>query len=72
MMIQLELTPSMTGWYYAAGSAQRLAVREVPVPRPPRPMIDHAVIAPQDVCLGYGSDGRPRLASNRPGIWFLA
>jgi hypothetical protein len=65
----LELTPSMAGWYFAAPSTPRLLGREALPP----PALHSPSIAPVDpVCLGYGADGRPRLASARPRIWFLA
>jgi hypothetical protein len=64
----LDLTPSMTGWYYASVSQRYLQAHEAR----PNPRTTPIPVAPADpVCLGYGPDGRPRLASTRPRVWYL-
>ena len=65
----LELTPSMAGWYFAAAARPQLLGREA---LPPPPSYSPSVAPIDPACLGYGADGRPRLASARPRIWFLA
>jgi len=65
----IDLTPSMTGWYYASVSPAHFQAREAR----PTPRTTPIPVAPADpVCLGYGPDGRPRLASVRPRVWYLA
>jgi hypothetical protein len=68
----LQLTPSMSGWYYAATAMPHLPMRDI---RPPESSWAGSLlpIAPSDpVCLGYGADGRPRLTSARSRLWLRA
>lgn len=61
----------MTGWYYAAQMAEA-------APRIRRPFVRSEDASPNPVvesapaCLGYGPDGRPRLAQPSSRISFLA
>ena len=58
----LDLTPSMTGWYFASASVPRLQPRDTQSP----PIADCSGGDPLEaVCLGYGPDGRVRVASAR-------
>jgi hypothetical protein len=65
----LDLTPSMTGWYYASVFRPQFQAREA---RPTQRTTPIPVAPADPVCLGYGADGRPRSASLRPRIWYLA
>lgn len=67
----IELTPSMSGWHYAAstvGAAPRIRndreTCEQPVP--------DNVQEVSPVCIGYGPEGRPRLTTPRAGLWLFA
>ena len=65
----LELSPSGAGWYYAHRPLAEAPIRRAYTPVLPRP-VD---INPPDLAdIGYGPDGRVRLASSPPRIWFLA
>jgi hypothetical protein len=67
----IELTPSATGWFYPAQvftARPRVRQRETIAPDPVREV--GGPIRP--ICLGYGPDGRSRLAPLPPRLSVLA
>ena len=65
----LELSPSPAGWYFAHRLVASAPIRQAR----PTPSVAEADSIPGEVAiLGYGPDGRLRLAAPRPRIWFLA
>jgi hypothetical protein len=67
----IELTPSISGWYFAAstvGMTPRIgSVRETSERSAPDPVQD---VAP--ACIGYGPDGLPYLSAPRASVSLLA
>jgi hypothetical protein len=65
----LELAPSAAGWYYPYQPVADAPVRNG---CPPGSAVRVEPEPATDTILGYGPDGRARLASAPPQLWLLA